>query len=1318
MADYGNNFTSNSNDYYYKTNGHTYDDSDWVIVDEPYETYLSYYIWPNGAEFVGNNTNTYFYTNAHLNYPPREVKTGTYYVSYYQWFDNRNVQGSISGDFSLYPFNDKNSSKLLEPTGLDDTSHGVTPYSSSNNNALTRVSLNVKGTTYTAGYRRHLIKYGPRLKANAQSYNDGTVINSNSHSQVSDVFNTQMSVVSRYDALQTFYNEVDPYGNLSISISNHDDAKSSSPTFCTLTNNKSEYRINHSYAYNPYVNSATWNNTNYLSFTYNTLPTYPKNLVFTYDSNWNDVSYDGGNVYIEAKALYNRSYDRFTTSTANDDGFSSYKRYVDVTYSMTVSHSSTAPSGMSSYTFRIWQPGSTLGISYKWSIDNSPSWAHLSTTSGNTTTVSFDDQGDYKGTISGKLSINPSATTGGSQQTYNGDITGVTFTAQDNKSRRTCTVRQNMTVTNCIAQNITPKDNNNQPYQVLTLAQNAAVWEDPAFNLTVRVTQDGKTNSPTSDDLNYEWPTFKFAEKTFTPTKSDPISVSDGGWPWKIGTSSKAFSITYPKINDLYTRSNCSGSASCSIESGNISYSGGSKTITVKPNVTFKKKRYEGYSSRKWTLKCVSVDPDVALDNQLSGFDDIQFTMTGIAKHDYGTGVVTFSLSGVTTTSSPFSSDVTTRTMSASDSHDDETLNANTNSVYDKKFTITAANNSVDIGSWSSSTSGSTIKFSSTTKNKNSRYIDWSISSSTSEDGTVTMSGNSGRLTQDSNIVSGTITVSSLGSCSISGTSYAYPVNTSGNATTTGPTYSVDSPSQRYVTGASNLTVSVTSPSGNTSVNGGTIYVTDGGYIDIDSIESKTKTWSISATSNIVSTNPSNGNPILSGSITPYSPDYHFEYKLNSGSWTKDTSFSIGSNTGSLSNNYGASLSVASSWTDCSSGIYNYTRGRYTTDSTSSRTDTIYISVVDDNSGSRYEGGSTSKTQDGDSGTDYYTNGSWTITPSSDYNCSVSTTSISFTGGTDKDESGIGSFTVTPSWSGSTPTSNTGSSGSGSYVFNFSGSTSTTDNDDALSSTLYGDNKTFEANETISQNYGVTTSSPDTTSRRTRYSATTWNYEYKYSVKASNESSGHSTTKTGSGSVTPSTETTTLYRYVNGGSGWERLTSPSKDFTATTTGTFTVEICWAATVSNCSGSNRYGYNSKTITIGQKVNHYDYRVIVTISISSGSKVEHDAWSTDDFSSSVTASAVGQRRLLDADNNVLEDWTDVENVSVSVSYSGAVSGSGTTATGSYDCISMGSNGSDGNDTIVTFTATSSSWNGKTNTSNVDATWCRYGKTYYNA
>lgn len=1286
MADYGNHFTSNSGNYNYNTRGHSYDDSDWVIVGLANSGNVSQPIpHPNGAEFTGNNTTCYFYTTNHMVKPNREVKTGNDYVAYFKWATaNKNTIGSIDGDFNFYPFGSKTDSRFVEPTGLDDTKHGVSPYISSNNNVISRTNLTVKATTFTAGYRRHKIHYEPSIRYDLTSYNYGT--NDNYKSDGKTKATGGHVVTQRYDAFQTFYNIEDPYSVLNISISNHDDAKSSSPTFCTLTNNKSEYRISHSYTYTPYKNSATWNNTNYLSFTYNTLPTYPKELVFTYGSNYNSISYDGGTITVEAKARYNGSYDRFTTSTANDDGFSSYKRYVDVTYSLSTFNSSTTPTGSSTYTFRIWQPGSKLGISYNWSIDSNPSWVHLSTTSGNTTKVTFDDQGDVKPSVGGTLSlslINTIISNGGSVL---GSVSGVSWTAPTNKAARSCVLRQNMTVTNCCAQNITPKTSSGQPYQILTLKQNGMYWNNPSFDMKWKVTQKSKTTTTYNDNYGHGWPTVSIGG----------ISTSDGTEKttgWNYNTSSKSVTITMPTISRPWVNTYSGGTVSISKASdASVSYKGGSITINLDPNITFRQGFTSGVSERTWTISNTANNATNQEYWSLNKFNDVVIKLPAIAASNNVFGDATLSWRDTGTQSLSFSK--SSKTWNNSNSND--------------SFTATLAPNLPTIGSWSSSSSGHTLRFTSTTRNSSPTSGTISFYGSTYQDGVLTPSPSTITISQDGTNISGTIIMKSEGTGVKTYTaSVPYPID--GNVTT--GSFTLNDPIQRYVRGPRTLGSNIYDPSGNISVYGESIHVRASGIPDIDSVDSTTQNWSISVESDIVQPKPT-GIDGISGSIKPLSPSYHYEYKWNDGSWQTEDSFYIGSNTGKVTEDSSATLTVTN-YTDVKDGIYRYDRGHYHRNSTSAITYNVDIRVVDDNENHyTFEGTSDSKIQNGDSGDDYYRGGSWTITPDDDYNCTVSTRRIDYTGSEYvSSEDGIGAFSVTPDWyasHSSYPSGNNSTSGK-DYVSNYSSTISRNSTDDATpSSELFGVDKTFQVNETISQEYGVKSSSPDIITTTTSTSGSIkWKYKYKYSVIIENDSSDswHYTEHEADGRYDPPANAvdTKYYRCVNNnGNGWVRLRESAKTFTATKTGTYTVEIAWMTTdsVGNYISDGRKGYSKHTITVGQITRIY--RLLVSISGNSNK----DAFDTTDWT--LTATVTAQYK------DGSDSWTNTTTPSgISYSWNGAT-GSGSTATVGVSSVSMGSDGDHLGTKNVTVTVSLSGYTSGSAT----VTLGRYGKSYYNA
>lgn len=1271
MADYGNYFTSNSGNYNYNTRGHSYDDSDWVIVGLANSGNVSQPIpYPNGAEFTGNNTTCYFYTTNHMSKPNREVKTGNDYVAYFNWATaNKNTIGSVDGDFNFYPFGSKTDSRFVEPTGLDDTKHGVSPYSNSNNNVISRTNLTVKGTTFTAGYRRHKIQYEPSIRYDLDSYNYGT--NDNYKSDGSTKATGGRVVTQRYDAFQTFYNIEDPYSVLNISIANHDDAKSSSPTFCTLTNNKSEYRISHSYTYNPYTNSATWNNTNYLSFTYNTLPTYPKELVFTYGSNYNSVSYDGDTITVEAKARYNGTYDRFTTSTANDDGFSSYKRYVDVTYSLSTFNSSTTPTGSNTYTFRIWQPGSKLGISYNWSIDSNPSWVHLSTTSGNTTNVTFDDQGDVKPSVGGTLSLSLNNTTISNGGSTSGSVSGISWTAPTNKAARSCVLRQNMTVTNYCAQNITPKNvTTGMPEKTMVITQSAMTWNNPEVDMNWRVTYYSSDTSTYNDDYAFCYPTVTIGQVSST---NNDIKTNR----WKYSTTSYNISVVMPKFNRPWVHTQTNGKVYITKEEGIIGYKGGSKKIYFSPEISFINGYTSGVSERVWKLSNISNNNVQEQTGSVKTFDDILLKMPSIPAQDhaFGSAVLTWKNSGETGYRDDFTFDYKSKSWNNKNDKD--------------SITTSVGGNLPNIGKWRAIADNGELTFTSTTRDAPARTGKILFECSTYQDGKVTPSPSFLLFQQYGTNISGTITIKGEGSGLVTyDSSVDYPMNFAVFTTK----YSLKPKEYIHVTKVENLAATITSPTNRNVIwQGETIYFgKKSGTVTTETTASKTYPYKITVSSNIVSTYPSNATNgvILSNSVTPYEADYVIEYSVDSGSWTTSTTATIGQRPAVWSSS--PSLVVRSSgWTNVNEGIYKYTRGWYA--SQGSTTHTVAIRVRDKNNGNKvFSGTSTSITQNGQDG--YPTDTRYTFATTGT-NCTTSTPSA-----TGSSAGNYGSFSVSP-WSPiSDPSGNQGSENNiSNYIYNYSNKLSEGYWDSStISVTFIGSNKTFGYNESVSMEFGVSSSSPDTkvwiyTGKKT------WNYKYKFGIKASNESNYHYSTLTGTGSTGPYSSIT-YYRKISfdGGSTWTRLSGNGKStITLTSVGTYTVKVGW------WSGSDGpYHAKSNTITL-DKIGRI-YRLLV--SLSGGSN--KTAFDTTNWTLTATVTAQYQEGG--------GSWTNTTTPSgISYSWSGA-SGSGSTATVGVSSVSMGSDGDHLGTKNVTVTVSLSGYTGDSAT----VTLGRYGKSYYNA
>lgn len=1281
MADYGNHFTSNSGNYNYNTRGHSYDDSGWVIVSLANSGNVSQPIpHPNGAEFTGNNTTCYFWTTNHMTKPNREVKTGNDYVAYFNWATaNKNTIGSISGDFNFYPFGSNTDSRFVEPTGLDDTKHGVSPYSSSNNNVISRTNLTVKGTIYTAGYRRHKIHYEPSIKYDLASYNYGTSDNYKGDGKTKATGGRV--VTPRYDAFQTFYNIEDPYNVLSVSISNHDDAKSSSPTFCTLTNNKSEYRISHSYTYNPYKNSATWNNTNYLSFTYNTLPTYPKELVFTYDSNYKSVSYDGGKVNVEAKAWYNGTYDRFTTSTANDDGFSSYKRYVDVTYSLSTHNSSTTPTGSNTYTFRIWQPGSKLGISYAWSIDSNPSWAHLSTTSGNKTTVTFDDQGDDKPGVAGTLSLSLNSTSISNGGSTSGSVSGVDWTAPTNKGARSCVIRQNMTVTNCCAQNITPKTSSGQPYRALTLIQNGMYWNNPSFNMKWKVTQGNKTTTTYNDGYGHGWPTVSIG----SVETSDGTEKTTG---WNYAASSKSVSITMPTISRPWVNTYSGGTVAITKGSdAAVSYKGGNVTINLKPSITFRQGFTSGISERTWTISNTGNSATQQEYWSLKKFNDVTIKLPAIsaANHTFGNATLSWRDTG---------------TQTLTFSKPSKTWN---NDNTDDNFTTSLASNLPYIGTWSASASDGTLTFTSTTKNSGATSGTITFSGTTYQDGTLTPSPSTITISQNGTNISGIITITGSGAgidtCSKSAT---YPID--GNKTT--GSYKLKGALIRYLTGKGNVYVSISESS--LRYFDSTISFDWHGYPSSQSVDDRKQYYQIVVSSNIVSTYPSNHSTngvVLADYVLPIGPYYKYQYKVNRGNWkdfpsnpTKVTGYNVGTNHASLTTNTPATL-VKNSVSDIRNGLYDYTPGDYVYTKSDSKTHTVYVRVVDTKDTTKvFEGSSDSVTQSGESGSSGKNSGDFTISFAAVDNCTVSKSSELVSGTTSISNCGKFSATISNS------------------EYNYSGAYSKSDTrsydrteEANCSAAKKGENKTFPAGTTsISETYGIDSSTPDSITIKATGSKT-WKVDYKYKVTASNDPKWHEQTSTYDGYESLSNYT--AYRYISfNGGAFTRLSQSSKTQTATTLGSYSVTVRWGSSASDTSG--------KDITYTFLYDTYSTKTEYTISTCSISvaDISHTAFDSVGSTWSVTATTfIVVKKRTSSDNGAhWTDWAATLDYTSSVTYSGSFSGTGKTCSGT---MSQGSSGSDGNTKTITFTLTVTASDGTQKSDTATSTWTWYGKSYYN-
>lgn len=1309
MADYGNYFTSNSGNYNYFTKGHTYDDSPWEIVSVSSNGNVSKPI--NGAEFDGNNITCYLRTTNNLN-TSKEVKNGSNHVAYFKWItDNKNTKGSITGDFKFCPFKSVTDSSFIEPTGLDDNNHGVSPYASKIGPVELLTNLNIKGTTYTAGYRKHKVQYDPSIKYDLNSYNYGT--NNNYMDDGKTPLTGLHNITYQYGAYQTFYNEEDPYCILNISVVNHDNENSTSKPFFELSDKRMEYRINHSYSYNPYVNTATWNTINRISITHNTLSTFAKELVFTYDSNYNSVSYDGGTVNVEAKAWYNNAYDRFTTSTATDDGFTTYKRYADITYTLSVKNSSTMPSGTNSYTLRVWQPGSQLKISYNWSIEGNPDWAHLSNTTGNKTTVIFNDQGDSKPNVGGVFSIEMNEFGGYPGAGLNGKITGFDYSLPINKSQRSCVLKQNMVISNCWKQNITPIDKSGQPYRTLSLTQRGMTWNDPTVDMHWKVKQGKKITTTYNDTYEHGWPTIY---ENFNEVANDGSEITTS---WDHNTRSKNIYILLPKISTPWVNTYSSGTikvhriGATSAQYGlTFSYQSGIYSMGLEPNIEFRPGYTSGISSRTWVLTNISNINTNEAEGSVGKFNDTEITLIGQQPKNYTYGDVTVSWKD------------TNKTDYLSFSATSKTWNNNND---DYIFSISYTENSPTIGGWNATADNGTITFTSTTKNSKSRVTHIKFSGTTYQDGAIKFNPSISMLTisQKGTDISGTIIISTEGTGIASCDNFPpYPID--GVSQTA--TYSLNPPLKRNITGPGDVGLTSNIEVESIPYNQSTVTIYAVGEPDIESYNTKKQDYKITVTSNIVSKYPANHSDgiVASGTVAPIDPSYKYQYRLNNGNWTNfentdESEINIGINDGKYTQTYPAL--IVNSETDIRNGIYNYTTGVECTGS-NKKTHTVDIRIIDNNDSSKlYEGESMNLIQNGLSGHCYVIGGNFTIYIQPVINCIING-NASLTEVTEKvnglnDKNNCGKFTAEPA--------NTNYDYSGAYDKSDERSYNTK-NLSQIKATQHGESKTFAKGTTsINEVYGIASSGPARVAIYANNTYRKWKIDYKYKVKASDETTWHTQTST----YTGSDKYTGFYAYRHiswdNGKTFTRLASNlSVTKTATKLGTYSVILRWGKDATDDSlGEKAVKKFTFVYSEGEGESITEYRinsVEITVDKPNITYTYFD-YLDKGLEESITCTVKVKNSIIDVEERTSKDggttwsdWGPSYNYKKSYVWEMNDSFSGASDT-CIQNIKMGTNGTDGNTQTVEFRLTVTTPDGQSETATCKSIWNYYGITYYN-
>lgn len=1259
MTNIGSAFSKSSAPIKYRTNGCL--GNEIKIVSNPDLSKISL----SDTKEIGNNISTY--SNGETITYTQTVNGDWCYV-YFNFPQNRNVQGSIIGDASISVNTNKN------VNGEEIFQKGA---------KLNFGTLTTVGTKNTRGYRTAYAYYTPYISNRPNENLDGT--ESKRSAYISSL---------RYDAYQGFYNEEDPYGILSVKITNNDNPNSTSKKFVTLKKNdvvvndntytNTKYTINPSYTYNPYNNNAGLLDSFSFDITYNELPTYPKEFVLTYSDNYNSFSPNGGNLYIEAKAKLDGTYQGFTTTTATDTGFTSYDRTAILTYEFKTYHSSNQISKFGTRTFK--QNAKPLTIAYQWSVEGNPNWIKF-TNGTNNASFTISDNSATKGKVSGTMTVDCERTLK-SGEIKTGKIGGIVWIDSKNTQKRTATIVSKLNIENCSAQNIYPIDSSdNKPTKRIEISQNGQKYNSPGFSIPVSIV--GNISNET--DI---YPTINIGDTTLNAnTKQSIISCTYG--------AELPISIEAPIISSGDKQNpNTSGKIIIYSKTGNNNLGflpeGNAISIKLSPNpLIFKKGYIKGHPKYEWLLQCHGTATDI------DGNEDSNITLNGwggttpisinaLESASYFSGSVKYTTSVSNDQFRLQSYDenhpLTDNIWKVSDNKGDETIVGSCNNDFtdissnDKVFSIVAKPNVYKIGSWTTSSNDTTITVSSTTKNTKQikGILDIKLSLGNGDTGTVNSSIN------DSTILNTKINLMQLGSnCTgkirftykyavkkLNYTQIDYPANISGNATYTCKDMIVlEDPDYSEVQNAGNVTpflVYNNAITTSVSFSGGTYDLKIRGVPNIVDGSDADKIWEVHAISTVGDQNPLSGNPVASGIIPGKDAEYSLQYTIKDASATKDTAWGnfyddrnnyivIPPNKATLSSYTNAKIIIkmtdGSTRLKVNEGIYTFTpREEYYS---GSKDITYIISVkvndkhyadnqfISDNTATVIQSGEPSY---GNRVSSSYTYDFKTA----GLNCTVTTpTSIDLTNNM-YEQTRVGKFDISSYSPILSPDSNQGSSRDlSSYIFNFKNDI--TKNEKITGNYYVGFTNPGDkvlTDTTVTYSFGTTTvGNYELTKRTYTTGSKSWNYSYRATIRSvlnvidsggnimlTKNYSTISNTFVGNGNYYPSSSSilSKYYRMYKlttpqkSSSSWTMMTNSIIKFNTLPNvfGEYRLEVRWAKSTDIMDLDN-IGYKkiSFKITKNNYQEKFEYYISsITLKIKEGDQT-HDAFYDDLWVSSV-------------------------------------------------------------------------------------------------
>ena len=1160
----GSAFTKSSGPIKYYTNGSSDSGAGMKIISNPDPTKIVL----STTYQIGNNVNTYSDGD---NVVYRQDIIGNWCHIYYFFPENRNTKGNIGGNGNTDQF-------YL-------STNKVTSDNGSLNSGIYNIDLNppsIKGTTNTKGYRRIYTYYTPNITYRPDEGLNGT--DSKTSTAVEEI---------RQDGFQAFYNNPDPYGVFSIKLTNNGNTYSGIPKFVTLKKNgiaikdgtyvSSKYEINSSYAYNPYKNDASISDRYYYEVSENKLSTYKKELVFTYDSKYNQLAVSGDNLTVYAKAKLNDTYQGFTTSTATDNGFTTYDRTASLIWEFKTYNCSSNVANKSN-TETLTQNGKKIGISYTWSLENNTdttsSWASISPTNlndptkNNSVKLQVKNQGAKPGGAIGTLKLN-CETSMNPGESKTGNISGISWTSQTNKKARSVTLVSKLKVTNCLSQNIWSSNGNDtdgMPIKKLIVTQLGSNYQSPAFNIN-NISIIPSTSNPNQniypkvligdeilDSINKNT-NVRIDYNSDVPVKIIAPTISGEG---------TVQSKTTGKI-DVYNTKNPSSSVLGLHSDGTIDGTN-YPLIKLSPTLTFVKGYAKGSSEYNWTLKTSNVSLSSINSTNISGLNkftsDYNIKVNKTDSSTYFSGLATLKVSLPDNRYSIKRSPTSILGMQSSifswqgnNSSTSENISGSGVSTSilsnDRSFYLIGPNNKYELGDWDASfnSQNNNITISSSTKNKNSisTYIQFEATNKEGDTGRLQVATNhsSGtqltdstaqlRVTQTGGTCEGKINFTSTGAVNLNYTQVDYPANTSGNATYICQNlFKLASQKLPKVTGIGNVTPQFIlngSVIDNIGPEGGTVGINIIGEPICETSSDCDQPWTISATSTIsqssISGNhPISGNPIASGIIkggdVNYVKYYNFNHEKDT-KWDSSTTVNIPSNTKTLTTNIAPYLTYNDSKNDVSLGVFNYYPGLKVYTGTSSIQYSLLANIWCVNSRKDFYSEPAYLTQVGEGGSSTIISTTYTFATEG-ANCTPGAVKQILNSITEIDN--YGAFEIRNIHSPiSNPSRNQGSlSNLSTYIYNYS-SNIKTDNIDIIgdysSSLSTPDNLTLNANESTVREFRIDSSGTPIVMKKTYTTGSkSWNYIYAYKITVKHPSTNttmgpYITQKVGNGKYIP-----------------------------------------------------------------------------------------------------------------------------------------------------------------------------------------------------